>query len=333
MKKVFLILIVALIVQVVLIFEVYKTDVGLEVNKQTPWLTVNFDRLEKMVIESGERSLITLQRQGDSWILPDHLGFPIDQTSLQNLTDKLSNLQVGWPIATTEQAANRFHLNSEKFERKISLYQSGQLVDSFYIGTSPGFRKVHVRKDGENNIYSVELNAHDASIKVTDWFDYDQLKVNTDEIEHIEVLGMTYTLLDGAWRSESLFEDEVINEQGLKDWLSELATIRFQQVLSSNPSKGESNLVTTVKTSDKDIEFKLVGSANNQHILKRSDFPYYFALSLEQAKSLMTIDRSQFISNKQEAVSVSDPGVSITIGEDEESVKVLQDMLNANDSN
>ena len=39
------------------------------------------------------------------------------------------------------------------------------------LGTSPGFRKVHVRRPNEKEIYTVNLNTYDMPVADTEWLD------------------------------------------------------------------------------------------------------------------------------------------------------------------
>lgn len=56
-----------------------------------------------------------------------------------------------------------------KYQRHQQLLQDEQLVADLYVGTSPGFRKVHIRKVDDDAIYAVGLNSYEMPVKVSDW--------------------------------------------------------------------------------------------------------------------------------------------------------------------
>ncbi len=291
----------------------------------SPLLTIDSKQFDKLRID-GQGNHIILQHDNGRWILPEHFNFPAVEPSA--LIDKLSAIKVGWPVATTTPAAKRFKLTEENYERKLSFYQNGQHIETLYLGSSPGFRKTHVRKQAQANIYAVELSVFDVPINAQNWFDYESLKINVDEISAIDVKGFRLTLDDQGWHSDSLAEKERIDTHALKDWLSQLAALRFNDIdgLKAPDEKGRQILSLSLK--DKSITFTVFENAQRAAVIvKRNDFPFYMRLSLAQAAPLLTIQRSQLV--RPEGVTVLEPGVSITLGDDVESVQSLKEMLNA----
>jgi hypothetical protein len=330
MKKMIFLLAVMLAGQVLITAMLLsENNTGAAREPQAAWLTIDFEQLDKWVIEGPDGNEIVLQRQGQTWLLPQYFNYPLMMGRLNSLIGKLKDSKAAWPKATTPEAAQRFKLAPDNFERKLSFYRQGQLVETLYLGSSPGLRKVYARKAEQNEVYAIALSVFDAPIKAGDWFDFGLLKLSVADVSAIEILGLSMHLQEGEWQGGGLGDKERINSDALKQWLGQLASMRFDGIAGSEPLANEGEVVATLNVEGKEIKFQLIKDDKpTGPVLKRSDLPYYFVLTVEQAAPLLTVKREQFISSSEDAVTASEPGMSLTIGEDEESVRVLQEMLN-----
>src|SRR5690606_5864661 len=76
-------------------------------------LAVTADAVDGVRIEDGENS-VELQKQGDRWQVTA-LDFPADDERVSQLLDKLAGLEKGWPVATSDEAAERFKVSEDDF--------------------------------------------------------------------------------------------------------------------------------------------------------------------------------------------------------------------------
>ncbi len=135
---------------------------------EEPLLAVELQTLDAITIEEADKTL-RLERKEGQWQLPKLANAPVSEIKFEQVLGKLNQLKKGWPGATTEDAAMRFKVSDKQFERKLTFYKGETIVQTLFIGTSPGFRKVHVRIDGDHNIYTVEFSAFELSVKPSDW--------------------------------------------------------------------------------------------------------------------------------------------------------------------
>ncbi|MFA0040120.1 hypothetical protein AB4423_25970 [Vibrio chagasii] len=52
----------------------------------------------------------------------------------------------------------------------IALYSKGGKVNELYVGTSPCFKRSHIRQE-DDDVYALELSAYEASAKDSGWLD------------------------------------------------------------------------------------------------------------------------------------------------------------------
>ena len=141
-----------------------------QANPQQPLLSFELQRLDKVVFSDSENT-VTLIKFGDQWLLPELQKLPVSDSQITGLLGKLQHMKTGWPVATTSASHERFEVEEGKFQRRIQLYQGDILADELFVGTSPGFRKTHIRKLGDDAIYTAELDSYEVPVKNNGWLD------------------------------------------------------------------------------------------------------------------------------------------------------------------
>ncbi len=169
MKRITGVLVAILLVQVALIF--YFITGGNDYHSSEsdePLLDIDMQAIDKITIESSDAKLLLTKANGQ-WQLPELDNSPVSEIKFKQVFDKLALIEKGWPNAITAEAKERFKVSPEQFERKLTFYKGEQLLQTLYIGTSPSFRKVHVRLGGDGNIYTVKLSAFEFATDPQEW--------------------------------------------------------------------------------------------------------------------------------------------------------------------
>ncbi|NOY62408.1 MAG: DUF4340 domain-containing protein [Gammaproteobacteria bacterium] len=251
-----------------------------------------------------------LNKNNGSWQIANRDGFPADNAQVQRLIEKLIHLKKSWPVATSAAAAKRFKTDAGNYQKKIVLARGEQTLATLYIGTSPGFKKVHARVEGDSNIYAIEFSTYEASNKANRWLDRSQLTINRDEISQVEL--PTFTLKrvsdedENALTISDLKENESIESaqlEQLQQLLSQLAKINFTDVIGkkiANVAVGEPAFGYTVHLkSGQQIRydfFSISGKKDYQLITSADD--YLFTVDAGTVEKLQQSSRDTFISTK-----------------------------------
>ena len=118
---------------------------------------------------------------------------PADQNKVQDVLEKLAGQDAPWPVATSAASAARFEVASDNFQRKLVLTHAGRTA-TVYLGTAPGFQRVHARLDGSDDIYSIALSNYEVPATVDGWLDKEifaaeatprAVHVNTASAQHL----------------------------------------------------------------------------------------------------------------------------------------------------
>ncbi len=299
MNRITTILVAVLVVQGALAFTLNLTgDDYSAFQPEEKLLTVELSTLDAITIEEGDKTLRLEQTEG-AWNLPVLANFPVSQIKFEQVLGQLSQLEKGWPNATTEEAAVRFKVSKEHFERKLTLYKGEAIAQTLFIGTSPGFRKVHVRIDGDNSIYTVEFSAFELSVKPNDWANQSKLHISENELIKVELPSFTLTRDGETFLVENLKENEVTASQEVSSLIHKLERINYLEVLGGenrelyNQSVPEFAYILLLKD-NKQLTYSFSKPKGwSDYVLKRSDLGYFFKVSADTVKQIKGVSRKQ----------------------------------------
>lgn len=147
-------------------------------SKPKPILAIDWNNVDKLIVEDND-SDVTLTKTENTWVL-SNTKLPIKQDNIQELLRSLEMLQTSWPVATLKSSHKRFEVVKDKFVRRIQIFSKDKLVEELFFGSSPGLRQSHVRRVGDDAIYSVDLDTLDINANSEMWIDTSFLATGSD---------------------------------------------------------------------------------------------------------------------------------------------------------
>jgi len=255
------------------------------------------DRITLEAHENGEtaRKKIVLERHNGQWQTSN--GFPADAHKIDRLLDKLAKLEAGLPVATSEAALERFRLDEQGFERRITLASHDQPAATFLLGSGAGARRAYARRGGDNAVVTVALGPYDLPVKPADWPDKTVLQLKKEAVQALTLGDLTVTRgneqPDGptTWTTDARLEEgKTLNHKAIDEAVAALGTLRFEKVLGTEnkPEYGldQPALAFQVKTRDATLSWRL-GKGKAGRVLHVSNRKEYFKLADYTADSLM----------------------------------------------
>ena len=239
---------------------------------------INLDtgNITRLVISDQETSLVVSRRDED-WALPEYHHLPVDPARISSALDTLPTLTRGFPVAQTPGAQQRFEVAEDNYQRKIQFVDETENIGILYLGTSPGFRKVHVRLDGEDAIYSVEFNTFDLPATETEWLDKTLLQLS--DVDAVQGLDYQLTKEGDNWQ---LAAGSVPAQEAVAGLINGLQSLRVNGSVDIataailRDTKAPPTL--TVGSGDNSYEYRLY-EIKDAYYLKRSDIDIYFSVS------------------------------------------------------
>ena len=313
MKKLTLILSSILAVQILLaiILLTHKSDSG-AFQSDKLLLDLKQDAFDTINIEQKDKSALTLKKDKERWLLPGYFNVPVDTGKFDDFIKKLLALKTGWPVAKTEEATERFQVSKDKFERKIVFQKDGKPLKSLYLGTSPGFKKIYARVDGENAIQVIEFGTFEASAAPEDWMVQDLAKIDLSQLSQIKSKDFTLLKAGKDWAVESLQANQTNNAAEIKAFVDKLAMLSYTGIfgLEDKPEYRlkEPALTFAFKTQANEVLFQF-GKQERQddYVLKTSTQPFYFKVAKGLVDALLEINREKLIVAKPPMPSKDKP--------------------------
>ncbi|MCX2800777.1 DUF4340 domain-containing protein [Microbulbifer thermotolerans] len=235
-------------------------------------LAVTPGQLQRLEISAGDDT-VSLKKEGDHWLLPELHNLPVDSEKLQSLLDKIADLKAGWPVATSAASHERFEVAEDKFQKRLRFYSGGEKpVAELYVGTSPGFRKVHVRAAGDDAIYAVTLNSYEMPAQANNWLDKQLLAAGDVE----RITGPDYRLekREGKWQFAE--GEKKLDADKARQLAVALRSLRITKPADEVPEADPVRLQVTGSEGELEYEFM---QADDRFFVRRGDREQLFELS------------------------------------------------------
>src|SRR5262245_25285155 len=110
---------------------------------QEPLLAFDPGKIGRVEIDENGANPVTLAKREGHWTVASMSGFPANDEEVQDLLKKLAALKKGWPVATSNEARQRFKVTDAAHERRIVLKEEDKTVGEVLLGSSPSFRQTH----------------------------------------------------------------------------------------------------------------------------------------------------------------------------------------------
>lgn len=229
-----------------------------------------------------------LLKSGKRWLLPELQNLPADPDKVETVLQALDIAPDSWPIAHTTSARQRFQVADYYFQRRLTLLSGGKARGTLYLGTSPGFQKVHARNAAADAIFSVALSTFEVPATNGAWLDPRLLQVRAPVAVDAELYNLY--LQDGQWLSRT---GGTPDPKALEALLMALKTLRVDGVASEDLQRDlaaiEADLVVNVQSLAGAVTLQLV-TLDGRHYIQSSEFPLVFQLNPASYERLAAIN-------------------------------------------
>ncbi|ABC31365.1 conserved hypothetical protein [Hahella chejuensis KCTC 2396] len=265
-------------------------------------------------IYGEETAKVDLKKEQDGWVVASYYNLPVANGKVDAMLAKLKELKAGWPVATSASGAKRFEVAEDTFQRKLELTQGDDTLATLYLGTSPGYRKVHARLNEQDAVFAVNYATHELPLTGKDWVDSKLTAVPEESISQVKINDIVLNKNGDKWDLEGLQDGEITNEEAAHQILASLADMRFEDVLGAEVKPeynlSEPKLRFTLELKEKNakgeqsLELTFGKPAEGDYYsLTRSDRPQVFKINANHVDSLLDLERARFVS----AAPVTEP--------------------------
>jgi len=187
---------------------------------------LRFDRttVDSIRITDDEQT-VQLQRTADGWQIRGDIALPADDAKIAGVLDKLVDAAARWPVATSTTSARRFEVSADSFQRHVELFEGETVTAELYLGTSPGFRKVHARRADDNSVYAITFSNYELPGASDEWLDKGLLQPEGG-VKSVSILDWTLLRDAAAWRLAELAEDRTTHQGRADEVVEKVRNLR-----------------------------------------------------------------------------------------------------------
>lgn len=289
MKRALALLILLLVIQCGILAAVYRErPVAAAGSAGQALLPVAYKQVDELRIADKSGNEAVLRKSAVGWVLPELDNLPADPEKVSALFASLDAATNNWPVASTTAARQRFQVADYYHQRRVGLLGQGRELAVIFLGTSPGFRRVHARNDQHDAIYSISFNTFDAPAEGGDWLDSRLLQVRSPL--RIDADSYSLSRQDGSWRSGA---GNTPDERELDALLNTLRTLHVHGTapgdVQERLSQQEAELVLQVQGLAGHRTLELF-ALDGKHFIRSSEFSLFFKLSGYDFDRLAGID-------------------------------------------
>ena len=232
--------------------------------------------IDKLVVHSADDK-VSLALKDNQWSINDDQEIVATKSKVESTLGKLTALKTNWPVATTTSSHKRFEVSQDKFQRKIELFSGDNLVGELYLGTSPGFKKVHIRRAGDDEVYALTLNNYDFPVKVSEWLDKSLLSAK--DVKSIKREDYQIMKVDDAWQwADSKHKPGQLDADKASSLGNALSFLNVLEVTDKTPGFSSDKVVNLEVEGEDKWQYQFLEEDSNYYV-KRSDRRRVFKLS------------------------------------------------------
>lgn len=297
-----------LLIQVLLVALVYWPRQGAQAGLAEPLLEGDItQRVVQMTIQDSEENAVRLLHEAQAWVLPDAGDYPADDEKINAFLEKLAAVTTGSSVATSPDSHQRLQVAERDFERKVDLALEGGRHTVLYLGSSPNFGAIHIRREGDDVVYlTTEVAAFDAAATADAWIDPVYVSIQQEEVRAVTIQNSSgeWTLVrmeEGEWSLTDLSGDETVDQSAVTSLLNRVTVVRMTEPVSDemDASYGfdEPSAEVTVRTAEETFRWK-VGALDTQgeaYYVKSDASAYVVKVSATNVEPLLTNAREDVL--------------------------------------
>lgn len=303
------ILLFVFVLQTGLIFLMAGSGGALSVNNRNEALLglTLADILEFKISDSSKT--ISLAKNNDVWVLPETDNFPVEKSKIEDVFGEVLKIKAGFPVGTTMASTKQFKTSDNEFEKQLRIKKNDGQEILLYLGKSPAFRQVYIRKQGSEQTYAVNFESYRLATDNNSWFSRDLLKIEKSEIDYLKVKNIEILKVDNKFTLPDIKENEEVKTEGIDDLLGRVSGVLYSDMpVKEKPADFDSlplalDYKLKVKGADRDLVFrgplkKKEESEPNAYYAKSSASPYYFKVAESAVTGFDEIGRGLLVAEK-----------------------------------
>lgn len=264
-------------------------------NRYEPYVpniaVVEFEKaqIDTITLSGEDNKTIELAKNGDTWLITGDPSIPAASEIVDGFLTQLADAKRGLAVATTKDAAERFKVSENNYISKLILQQKGESIGEIYFGSSAGYKQLHTRTAGSDEVITVPLGSHEVSTDMSQWIDKDIFQVDKEKIEKITFRKIELRIDGAKWKGISDDAEKEDLPAG-KDLAEKIASLSVTGKSTAGLDEQVSEVtLNTVDTEGNTLTWDFYKEGESGYAVKRSDLPYRLIVSSWQIDEIKKV--------------------------------------------
>lgn len=269
----------------------------------------DLDAADTLIIEDSEATL-TLARTDEKWQVNGEPAIPVDAGAVVGVLESLADLEAGLPVATSEASQAQLEVADDNYQRRLTVKQGENELAQMYLGTSPGFRKAHVRLAGEDAVHAASINVFDFQTSESDWLDKQYFAFN--DVTGVAGDGFTVRRENSTWHieePENRRESHVVDVAVADEMINSLEQLALTGIYE--PSEASTSDDTEAEVSEVRLTVQVDGKPVVLAMVKQDDIVYVERDDLDGRFTLSTAVFEKFSDYTIESLLLEEGDASV----------------------
>ena len=147
------------------------------------------EQVTRMVITDRNDKKLTLQREGDAWLINPPDDFPGNRERVSERLKQLLTLTSDRLVSRTKAGHARLRVGDKTFNRRIEIVGENDKPEVIFLGTSQGQNGLHVRRGDSDDVYFVRgISVWDYSTSASQWWNNRYVDVEADDLTAVTIV-------------------------------------------------------------------------------------------------------------------------------------------------
>ncbi|MBN1655814.1 MAG: DUF4340 domain-containing protein [Deltaproteobacteria bacterium] len=240
---------------------------------------------------------VTLEKKKDKWVVASADDYPAKEESVVKVLDELVGLRLREPIANNPANHSTLHVGEKEYDRKVTL-KTALVTKSIIAGAASG-QSIHIRYQGDNNVYQVKgATVWSIPTSTRSYIETKYIDVAKDKLNSVMIANpkgkLSFTKQGDAWTLSELPAGAKLDDSKVKSLIDKASSINISEPIGKSikpeyglPGDTEVVLVSAEKDSTTTKHYAIGAAKGDQHYyLKADDNDYVVAISKYDANQL-----------------------------------------------
>jgi hypothetical protein len=275
------------------------------------------EQITGMSITDPDGQVTTLNKNEQGWAITSADGLPVDPQKIEKALTKLTSMASDHLVTRTPASHNRFRVGAKRFNQQVTIILADTTKKTLYLGTAPSYKSVHVRADGDDQVYLVnDFSTWQVPLEASGWWQSRYVDLDEETLVEARLVNSHGELVlrkdqDKGWQLDQVPAGRELDGSKVQELINKMDRIILSEYLGRD-EKDEYGLVAPLATLTlvgKDEKVVLaVGTQdreNKTYVVKSSASPFYVRASSFTLNSLLDATGESLLQGETDAKDVT----------------------------